>query len=76
MFRIPLAALILAATALPAATQDRPPLHPSRDVSVTYRVEGSPPGPGVPNPGAMEMRLSWNNAEQKMRMDMPGGAGW
>ena len=74
--RHPLAAALLLATLAPAAAQDRPPLHPSRDVSVTYRVEGGAPGPGAANSGPMEMRLSWNNAEQKMRMDMPGGQGW
>jgi hypothetical protein len=70
--RLALAATLLALAALPAAAQDRPPLHPSRDVSVTYRVEGGPAGPG----GPMEMRLSWLNAERKLRMDMPGGQGW
>ncbi|HYZ32739.1 MAG TPA: DUF4412 domain-containing protein [Crenalkalicoccus sp.] len=55
-----------------AAAQDRPPMHPTRDVSVSYRVEGG--GPGAAQGG--EMRLSWLAAEQKMRMDMPGGLGW
>ena len=62
-------AAIASTLALPAAAQDRPPLTPTRDVSVTYRAEG-----GGPNSG--EMRLSWLNAEKKMRMDLPGGAGW
>jgi hypothetical protein len=66
--RLALAAM-LAAAALPAAAQDRPPAHPSRDVTVTYRFEGAPQG-------AAEMRLSWLQAEQKMRIDTPGGQGW
>ncbi len=63
---------VLALAALPAAAQERPPAHPTRDVTVTYRFEGGPPG--VPAGG--EMRLSWLQAEQKMRMDPPGGQGW
>ncbi len=70
----PATGLILAATALlppllPAGAEERPPMTPTRDVAVTYRLEG----PGTP-PG--EMRLSWLNAEQRMRMDLPGGVGW
>jgi len=64
--------MALVLLALPAAAQDRPPVQPSRDVSVTYRAEGGPPG----QPAQAEMRLSWLNAERKMRMDLPGGAGW
>src|SRR5215212_4264158 len=51
--------------------QDRPPMVPTRDISVTYRAEGG----GAPGETA-EMRLSWLNSEQKMRMDLPGGIGW
>lgn len=69
-----LPAIALIAAALPAAAQDRPPLHPTRDVSISYRFEGAAPQ-GIPAP-AGEMRLSWLNAEQKMRMDPPGGQGW
>lgn len=61
--------------ALPAAAQDRPPAHPTRDVAVTYRFEGASAAPGAPATSA-EMRLSWLNAEQKMRVDPPGGQGW
>jgi hypothetical protein len=68
-----LATLLVAA--LPAAAQDRPPLQPTRDVSVTYRFEGAAPGPGGP-PVTGEMRLSWLASEQKMRMDPPGNQGW
>lgn len=66
--------LLLALAALPAAAQDRPPLTPSRDVAVTYRFEGGPPGPGGAQ-GA-EMRLSWLASEGRMRTDLPGGIGW
>lgn len=71
MRRLPLAAMLLA-LALPAAAQDRPPMQPGRDVAVTYRAEGGPPGQA----SQAEMRLSWLNAERKMRMDLPGGIGW
>jgi hypothetical protein len=62
----------LAARALPAAAQDggaRPPVHPTRDASVTYRAEGGPEGP-------VQVTLSWLDAGQAMRTDMPGDAGW
>ena len=70
-----LPALLASLLALPALAQDRPPLTPARDVSVTYRTTG--PGPGA-GPGAAgpEMRMSWLVAEQKLRVDMPGGMGW
>jgi hypothetical protein len=60
------------ALGLPAAAQDRPPLSPTRDVSVAYRIEA----PGAPAGAPMEMRLSWLGSEGRMRMDMPGGQGW
>jgi hypothetical protein len=64
-----LAATLAAAPAItPALAQDRPPLVPSRDVSVTYRAAGAPPG--------QEMRMAWRVADQKLRVDMPGGMGW
>ena len=62
-----LAALALLAT--PAFAQDRPPLFPTRDVSVTYRVNGGP------QPGA-EMTMSWLSTGQLMRVDLPGGVGF
>ena len=68
-----LAAAGLLLLALPAAAQERPPAHPTRDVTVTYRFDGA--APGAPATGG-EMRLSWLNAEQKMRVDPPGGQGW
>lgn len=60
-----LALLLLVA---PAVAQERPPIMPTRDVSVTYRV-GSEGQPG-------EMKMSWLTAQRLMRMDMPGGQGF
>jgi len=60
------AALSLLATA--ALAQERPPIMPTRDVSVTYRVGGEGP--------PAEMRMSWLAAQGLMRMDMPGGQGF
>ncbi|MGK7867457.1 hypothetical protein [Falsiroseomonas sp. E2-1-a20] len=57
-----------------AAAQDRPPLFPTRDVSVAYRVtetQGRPAGqPALPG-----MTLSWLAAAQTMRVDL-AGMGW
>lgn len=54
-----------------AAAQDRPLIQPSRDVSVTYRVDGAAadvvPG-GIP--GAL--RLSWDAAGQRLRAEPEG----
>ena len=58
-------ALLLAA---PAFAQERPPIMPTRDVTVTYRVAGE----GAPT----EMKMSWLTAQGLMRMDMPGGQGF
>ena len=58
---------LLAAAATPAFAQDRPVMIPTRDVSVTYRISTQPPA---------DMRMSWLVAEQKLRVDMPGGIGW
>jgi hypothetical protein len=61
-------AVAIAATPVMAFAQDRPLLVPTRDVSVTYRVVGGQAG--------QEMRMSWRVADQKLRVDMPGGIGW
>lgn len=63
--RLAISALAAGLLALPALAQEQPPLSPTRDVSVTYRVAAG-----------QEMRMSWLVAEQRMRVDMPGGAGW
>lgn len=62
----PLAALLLA---WPAAAQERPPLVPSRDVSVAYRASGANDG------RASEMRMSWLVARGLLRVDL-GGQGY
>jgi hypothetical protein len=68
MRRLPLALLLLAA---PAAAQDRPPLTPTRDVAVTYRLLG-----GGPQAGQQAIVIAWNAQLGAMRSDMPGGMGW
>ncbi|WP_237215319.1 DUF4412 domain-containing protein [Falsiroseomonas oryziterrae] len=68
-------ATLLVVVALPAAAQERPPLTPTRDVAVTYRVIGAGAQqipPGAPN----SMTISWLAAQGLMRSDMPGGMGW
>ncbi len=54
-----------------APAQERPLIQPSRDVSVTYRVEGAAatvvPG-GIPN----ALRLSWDAAGQRLRAEPEG----
>jgi hypothetical protein len=56
----------------PAVAQDRPPLFPTRDVSVTYRITQARPGAQPALPG---MTLSWLAAAQTMRVDL-AGMGW
>lgn len=63
--RLAISTLAAGLLTLPALAQEQPPLSPTRDVSVTYRVAAG-----------QEMRMSWLVAEQRMRVDMPGGAGW
>ena len=63
------AAGLLAAGA--AVAQDRPLIQPTRDVAVTYRVEGDAasviPG-GIPS----TLRLSWDAAGQRLRAEPDG----
>ncbi|MBR0652642.1 DUF4412 domain-containing protein [Roseomonas terrae] len=63
------AAALIATLPLAAQAQDRPPLFPTRDVAVTYRVAG--PG-GQP----AELTMQWLAAQQMMRMNMPGGVAY
>jgi len=68
----PTAALMLAA--LPALAQ---PAHmqPTRDVSVTYRMNvPTPPGGAAVAP--QEMRRAISVTDAKQRIDPPGGMGW
>jgi hypothetical protein len=47
------------------AIADQPPLHPSRDVDVTYRAAAPQGGPQV------QQRVRWRAASQIMRIDLP-----
>jgi len=58
-------AALLTLAALPALAQDRPPLFPTRDVTVTYRTLGE--AAQLP-----AITMSWHAAQQLMRSDMPG----
>lgn len=66
-----LSVLVPLAAAGTAAAQDRPLLQPSRDVTVTYRIEGAAasaiPG-GIDGP----LRLSWDAAHQRLRAEAEG----
>lgn len=66
-----LTAGLLLAAPFAIRAQDRPRVQPSRDVTVTYRVEGAAasvvPG-GIP--GAL--RLSWDAAGQRLRAEPEG----
>lgn len=67
---VPSAALLLLVAA-PAGAQDRPAvLQPARDVTVTYRMQGGAGGPAE----GQSMRMAWSVAEQRLRIDPPGGA--
>lgn len=44
--------------------QNMPPSFPMKDVTVTYKTQGGP-----------DMQMSWLVAEQKVRIDVTGGAG-
>ncbi|WP_203070216.1 DUF4412 domain-containing protein [Falsiroseomonas ponticola] len=66
-----LIAALLGLAALPAGAQDRPALFPTRDVAVTYRVNGVPAQGG----GMQSLTIAWLAAAQTMRMDM-GPAGY
>ncbi|MBK1662389.1 hypothetical protein [Paracraurococcus ruber] len=65
-----LAALALAfGLARPAAAQDRPSFQPARDVAIAYRVTAGPAA-------GRELRMAWLAAARKLRVDLPGEAGW
>ncbi len=69
---IPLALLLIAS---PALAQDRPPLTPTRDVAVTYRVIGDAAQRAPQGGPGSAITISWNAAQGLMRTDMPG-MGW
>jgi hypothetical protein len=62
-----LLSLLFSLGALPALAQDRPPIYPTRDVAITYRVTGGQAQGGMP-----AMTMSWLSAAQTMRIDMAG----
>ena len=53
-----------------AQAQDKPPLQPTRDVDVTYRV----PVPG--GDAALLQRLRWSAALRRQRVDLPTSGNW
>jgi hypothetical protein len=63
-----LAAALIAALPAVAEAQDRPQIFPTRDVAVTYRVDGQ--GQGA------ELTMLWSAAQRLMRMNMPQGVGY
>ena len=70
-----LASVPAALLALPAAAQDRPLVQPSRDVVVTYRVEGAAAQlvpQLVPGGAPGTLRLSWDAAGQRLRAEAEG----
>ncbi|HEY8611680.1 MAG TPA: hypothetical protein VIL69_10380 [Roseomonas sp.] len=70
MFKLVLT-IAASVAALPALAQNAPAnLRPTRDVAVTYRMEG----PAVPQP--QEVRMAWDVAKKMQRIDPPGGQGW
>ena len=70
---LPLAALVLLAVLVgtAAAAQDRPLVQPTRDVTVTYRVEGAA-ADAIPGGISGPLRLSWDAAHQRLRAEADG----
>ena len=68
----PSACALLTCLALPLAAhaQDAPPLQPTRDVDVTYRV----PVPGAD--AALLQRLRWSATRHQQRVDLPTSGNW
>ena len=54
----------------PGFAQDKPATIPTRDVDVTYRMVQAPDAP------ALEQRMRWLVAEQKLRVDLPSPGLW
>jgi len=74
----PILAVVLGLIAMPAMAtaafaQERPPLFPTRDVAITYRITGAQAPQGMPGmPPMQNMTMSWLAAAQTMRIDMAG----
>ncbi|MCR0985313.1 hypothetical protein [Roseomonas populi] len=77
MLRFLTSTAALALVALPAIAQPAN-LQPTRDVTVTYRVNGAAATGGAPGAAAapQEMRMAFSASTGKQRMDPPGGIGW
>jgi hypothetical protein len=67
-------ALLSGCAAMPALAQDRPPVFPTRDVAVTYRITSDRPQQG-PQQGMQTLVMSWQAATRMLRTDLPG-MGW
>jgi hypothetical protein len=68
MRRLLLAALLLGSAA-PALAQQRPVTVPTRDVDVTYRMQG-------PGKEMLQQRMRWLAAQQLLRVDPPTPGLW
>ncbi|MBU8539511.1 DUF4412 domain-containing protein [Falsiroseomonas tokyonensis] len=74
MIRILASTTALALLALPAMAQPTN-MQPTRDVSVTYRMN-SPPGAGGGAAAPQELRMAFSASTGRQRVDPPGGMGW
>lgn len=76
MIRLLAIATPLALVSLPALAQPAN-LQPTRDVTVTYRMN-APAIAGAPGTSAapQEMRMAFSATDGKQRTDLPGGMGW
>jgi hypothetical protein len=73
MRRLALAALLALPCIAPASNawaQDRPPLAPTRDATIDYRIEGGASG------GARQMRMQFTAGGKLIRIEMPGQQGY
>jgi hypothetical protein len=66
--------LALLAVTAPALADDRPMIHPSRDVAVEYRSLGAQQGPAA-EPGAV-VTMRFSSKSGRIRIDGPGGRGY
>ena len=70
MRRLPAAAMLSAGLlAAPALAQERPPLFPTRDVDVTYRLPA--PDPAAGGGRVLEQRVRFSAASRRQRVDPP-----
>ena len=67
--RLPLALAALLAVPVAVQAQDRPPMSPTKDATIDYRVEGA-------NGGPRSMRMFLAAGGKLMRIEMPGQPGY